>query len=446
MAYTIIDRTQNGKRSSGNRAKFVKRVKATVREQVKQQVAEGEVRDLVSGKGKKINVPKKNLSQPTFNHGIGGRRKIVHPGNDRYTEGDRIDRPERGGGQGGGASKDGDGQDSFEFNLTFEEFLDLFFEDCELPNLEETVIAMTEQFEHKRAGFSMDGPPVQLNLERTLRASKGRRIGLGRKAKKIELAEAEIREAKLVIDLAEMKSAEPIEDPAKIIAVESEITSLRTIIKALTRKLRAVPFLDDTDLRYNRWEKVPVPQSQAVMFCLMDVSGSMGQWEKEMAKRYFMLMYLFLTRNYKKVDVVWIRHHSTARIVTEEEFFKDKDSGGTIVSSALDLMAKTMDEHYGADWNIYGSQVSDGDNWGEDSTLAADILIKQILPRTRYYTYIEVDQNPRTASDLWPTYDSIRTQFHNFQMAKVTDVSEIYPVFKQLFSSNRKKVKTNVKV
>lgn len=433
MAYTIIDRTLNGSRSSGNRAKFVRRVRNKIRDQIKKQIADGNIDDLVNGKGRSVTVPKKDLSQPTFGHGRGGRKTTVHPGNKEFVEGDRIRRPPSGkGGKPGGASDSGEGEDSFEFRLTHDEFLDLFFEDCELPDLRETVIDKTNKVQRKRAGFSTDGPVAQLNLERTLRMSKGRRIGLFRKGKKKRLQELEEQEAKLVIDLAEEESRdEP--NKSKVTRLKNKIVKVREEIVVLKRKLRAVPFIDEQDLRYNRYEYIPMPTSRAVMFCMMDVSGSMSEWHKEMAKRYFMLQYLFLSRNYETVEVVWIRHTTIAKEVTEEEFFYGRETGGTFVSSGLQKMVEIIEERYPpTTWNIYGSQATDGDNWSEDNHLALDLLQNDLLPISRYFTYIEIDQHDRE-SDLWPHYEGVAARFPHFQMRRVNDAAEIYPVFRELF-------------
>lgn len=431
MAYTIIDRTLNGSRSSGNRQKFIKRVKGQVQERIREAIASGSIDDLVNGKGKKINIPKKDLGQPTFNHGQGGKREHVHPGNKKFQQGDRVDRPQQGEGGGGKqGSKDGDGQDEFEFTLTQQEFLDIFFEGCELPDLENTTISKTDQFENKRAGFSVDGSQAQLNIERTMRQSKGRRIGLMRKAKKKKLKELEAEDASLAIEIADLESqGHP---------VPSEKTDRRTVvreeIKVLRRKLRAIPFVDDSDLRYNRWEKVPVPTTQAVMFCIMDVSASMGQWEKEMAKRFFMLLYLFLTRSYERVEVVFIRHHTVADEVDEETFFYDRATGGTVVSTALELMDKIIKDRFPpTEWNLYASQASDGDNWSDDTYVAIDMLKGSLLPLLRYYAYIEIAENPNRESDLWPKFETLMNTHKNFRMKKVSDAAEIYPVFKDLF-------------
>ncbi len=116
------------------------------------------------------------------------------------------------------------------------------------------------------------------------------------------------------------------------------------------------------------------------MFCLMDVSGSMDEEKKNIAKRFFTLLYLFLTRTYEHIDVVFIRHHTVAEEVDEENFFHSRETGGTVVSSALKLMRKVIEQRYANGlWNIYGAQASDGDNWLEDSVLCYDLLSEQIL-------------------------------------------------------------------
>ena len=119
-------------------------------------------------------------------------------------------------------------------------------------------------------------------------------------------------------------------------------------------------------MRYRRFEPQPKPVAQAVMFCLMDVSGSMTEHMKDLAKRFFALLYLFLKRRYKHVDIVFIRHTHEAREVDEETFFYSPETGGTVVSTALEEMARIVDDRYPPDdWNIYAAQASDGDNTAE---------------------------------------------------------------------------------
>lgn len=424
MAHIIIDRRKNDKgKSTVNRQRYVRRVKEQVREAVKDTIRDGNIKDIVDGSGKKIKIPGKGLKQPTFQHDKGGITDRVYPGNKQFNKGDRINRPPEGGGGGGGqdASPDGEGDDGFEFHLTREEFLDIFFEDLELPDLVKKEIAKVDEWVSRRAGFAVDGNPSRLNIERSMRQSKTRRMAL-RTPKKKKLRELEAQLA--LLEEQNPKNDETLE----------QIEELKLQIEVLKRKIKAIPFIDDVDLRYNRWEKVPVPATQAVMFAIMDVSASMGEWEKEMAKRFFMLLYLFLFRNYERVDIIFIRHHSSAKEVDEEEFFYSRETGGTLVSTSLELMKEIIDERYNPQqWNIFACQASDGDNWGADSIIAQDLLRNSLLPIMQYYAYVEIDRRGGQDSDLWPFYEEIRSEHDNFAMQVITDVTEIYPVFRGLF-------------
>ena len=434
MAHIIIDRRKNGKgKSTVNRQKFIKRVRGQVREAVKDVIRDGKIEDIVKENGKKVNVPVKDLGEPNFHYGAGGMSDQVLPGNDKYEAGDREPRPPEGGGGGGGkgASQDTEGEDEFSFHLTKEEFLDLFFEDLELPDLVKKDLATIDEYENRRAGFSTDGNPARLNVMRSMKQSKARRFALrSPKKKKLRKLEEELENLNKDIQSKQNNSQDCSIEKERKKVVENEI-------EVLKKKLRAIPFIDDIDLRYNRWEKHPVPITQAVMFCIMDVSGSMGPWEKEMSKRFFMLLYLFLVRNYERVEIVFIRHHTLAKEVDEEEFFYSRETGGTVVSPALDLMYEIIQQRYPRNtWNIYGCQASDGDNWSSDCTVAQDTLKNKILGLVQYYAYVEID-NRGFGSDLWPHFEEVKLQSDNFDMAKITDVAEIYPVFRGLFEKKK---------
>ena len=203
-------------------------------------------------------------------------------------------------------------------------------------------------------------------------------------------------------------------------------------IQGLRQKISSVPFIDTFDLRYKNYERRPQPSSQAVMFCLMDVSGSMDQATKDMAKRFYILLYLFLNRTYKNVDVVFIRHHTQAKEVDEHEFFYSQETGGTIVSSALRLMNEIVKKRYSpSEWNIYAAQASDGDNWADDSPGCRELLDKELLPVTRYYSYIEITR--RAHQTLWREYEALQASHSNFAMQNIRSVEDIFPVFRELF-------------
>ena len=429
MSHTVIDRRLNGKgKSSPNRQRFIQRVKKHVKEGVRKIINDGKIQDIVDGQGKKVNIPTKDLKEYRFRHGTGGVHEGVLPGNKEYTQGDRINRPPAGGGGGGkDGSPDGEGEDNFQFQLTQSEFLDIFFEDLELPELVKKQISTVEEWTMKRAGFTTDGTPSRLNIMRSMKTAKARRKGLKAPKKKdfnILLA---------IKELIEESIQDKTERNVSYLAEQAHLEEIETKITKHKKRSKRVPFIDDVDLRYNRWDKVQIPTTKAVMFCLMDVSGSMGEWEKEMAKRFFMILYLFLTRQYTKVDVVFIRHHSTAKEVDEEEFFYSKESGGTVVSSALDLMIEVIKQRYPRqEWNIYGCQASDGDNWPDDNENVFQLMTKQILPMTQYYSYIQINEDQRS-SHLWNTFERIKPAFSNFASAQIHSAKDIFPVFRGLF-------------
>lgn len=431
MSHITIDRRKNEKgKSVVNRRKFVKRVRSQVSDAIKDVIRDGSIKDIVDNKGKKIRIPGKGLKKPSFHHDKGGVHDDVHTGNKKFQQGDRFSRPPGGGGGGGkDGSPDGEGEDDFVFELSKDEFLDIFFEDLELPDMVKKTITKTDEFIQHRAGFSVDGNPARLNIARSMRQSKGRRVGLGGgKKKKLK---------RLIIEMDELVSALlDTSDRQKIEEMQTRIDELKNEVIVLRRKIKAIPFIDDMDLRYNRWERTPHPTTQAVMFGIMDVSGSMGEWEKEMAKRFFMLMLLFLTRNYEKVDIVWIRHHTMATEVDEDEFFHSQETGGTIVSSALQLMKETIASRYPREqWNVFANQISDGDNWSADDAETLDLMRHSILPACQYFCYVEVrdDSWADRDSDLWPHYSQLQSEVKNMAMSKVTDVTEIYPTFRGLF-------------
>jgi len=421
MLQSIIDRRLAGKNKSiGNRERFLRRYKEQIRGAVKRAIDGRGIRDIE--RGEEIHIPKRDISEPVFGHGQGGMREVVHPGNKDYIRGDRIERPKGGQGGGGGkgqASDSGEGEDDFAFALSKEEFMQVFFEDLALPHLIRTQLAEVPEWKSQRAGFSSDGTPNNLHVVRSLRGAIGRRIAIGAGSRR-ELREMQDR-------LADLKAAFT---PDNIVA-EREIKDLELQIAHLRARLERIPYLDPIDLRYRSRVRVPVPTSKAVMFCLMDVSGSMDEGRKELSKRFFILLYLFLTRHYEKIELVFIRHHTQAQEVDEENFFHARETGGTVVSSALVLMEEIIRARYNpSEWNIYGAQASDGDNWHHDSGRCRELLNDKILPLCRYYAYVQVAEEEQ---NLWEEYTQLLDVHRHFAMRKATSQDQIYPVFRDLF-------------
>ena len=416
----FIDRRLNAKgRSTVNRQRFMRRYKSQIKESITDAVTKRSVTDVNSGES--VVIPTKDISEPVFAHGVGGNSEKVFVGNDQFAEGDRIEKPKQNAApnasNGDGASSDAESdKDGFIFNLSKDEYLNLIFEDLELPNMKETSQKKHFTYKFNRAGFASTGSASNLNIVRSFKSAISRRIAMSSVKKR--------RLSGLMQRLEEMNSNPNISF--------HEIEEVRKEIQALKKSINAVPFLDSFDLRYNNFIKKPILSNSAVMFCLMDVSGSMDQVTKDIAKRFYILLYLFLTRSYKDLEIVFIRHHTQAKEVNEQDFFYSQETGGTIVSSALEMMYKVQQKRFPSDkWNIYVAQASDGDNWADDSPLCKKILQNKILPLVRYYSYIEITN--RSHQTLWGEYESLLQSQSNFNLQHIRDVNDIYPVFREIF-------------
>lgn len=431
--HTIIDRRKNDKnKSSVNRRKFIKKVKDSLKDGIKDVIGKGNIRDLATGKSKKITIPVRDLDDPHFRHDGSGINDIVRPGNDRFVPGDKIKRPEGGAGGDPQASDDGEGDDDFTFHLTRDEFLDLFFEACELPDLVKKNFALLNEEVFQRSGFVSDGSPSQLNIVRSMRQAKARKSGL-RALKNKKLRELEKHETALLEEISKKKTK----------ALEEQLTAVQHDIEVLKRRLAAIPFIDPFDLKFNNWSKVQVPTVQATMICVMDVSGSMDEDMKTLAKTFFLLLYLFLERNYEKIDLVFVRYHSVADEVDEQEFYYGTQTGGTVTSRGLQKVVDIINERYPTDlWNIYVAHASDSDNFSHDNPVVESLLVNHLLPIVQYYAYVHVKHNDTEAtwqdalnnlSGMAHIYDKLQKSHPNLACAAVGTPAQIYPVFVKLF-------------
>ena len=414
----LIDRRLNSpNKSAVNRERFLRRYKHHIRHAVQEQISTRSITDM--DQGCDVNVPAKDVSEPSFRHDKGGDWEIVHPGNRQFARGDQIDRPNSG--SGGGAEGEpgrGGAEDDFTFTLSRDEFLAIFFDGLELPRLIANHLGNVTRSKPKCAGYVSSGPPCNLCVVRTLRTSLGRRIALGAPARDcLELAREQ-----------HSRAAAEGADAAVVAALGQEVSELEAYLARL-------PFIDEIDLRYRNRISVPQPQARAVRFCLMDVSASMDWSKKDLAKRFFTLLYLFLSRKYEQVDLVFIRHTDDAEEVDEQTFFHDTKSGGTIVYGALELMQTICAERYPVSgWNIYAAQASDGDAFGADVSRSGRLLSEALLPLARYFAYVEIpDSAEQRPSTLWMEYEQAGRGQENFAMKRIRERSEIYPVFRELF-------------
>jgi hypothetical protein len=419
----IVDRRLNpGSKSLENRQRFLRRAKALVQDAVKRMSKDRDIKDVLEGG--EVSIPLDGMAEPRF-HRQGGTRDMVLPGNKKYVEGDMLPRSGEKRGKASGAGE-GDGEDAFRFVLSRDEFVDLFLDDLELPDLAKRRLAEANSESIHRAGYTNSGSPANLSVSRTVRLAMARRVAL--KRPRPELI------SQLEADLADCEE-------------EGRRSELTREIEALRSRLRRIPFIDPIDIRYRRFEAVPKPVTQAVMFCLMDVSGSMSEHMKDLAKRFYMLLYVFLKRRYRHVEIVFIRHTDRAEEVDEETFFHGPASGGTMVSSALKEMHDIVRSRFrSSDWNIYAAQASDGDNAYADSEVVGRLLTEMILPISQFFAYLEVGEaNGSTFempdSSLWTLYWRLHEDGAPLSMRKVTSRAEIFPVFRDLFHRRQSRVK-----
>ena len=425
MAIHIVDRRLNpGGKSLENRQRFLRRAKSLVQAAVKKSSQDRDIKDVLEGG--EVSIPLDGMHEPRFRR-EGGTRDMVLPGNKKFVEGDML--PRSGGGGGGRPTEpgEGDSEDAFRFVLNRDEFVDLFLDDLELPELTKRRLADVESEGLHRAGYTTTGSPANLSISRTVSNALMRRVALQRPRPQV-IAELE----------AELEDCD-----------EARRAELLAKIATLKSKIRRIPFIDPIDIRYRRFENVPKPVAQAVMFCLMDVSGSMSEHMKDLAKRFYMLLYVFLKRRYRHVEIVFIRHTDRAEEVDEETFFHGPASGGTLVSSALQAMHEIIRSRFRpADWNLYAAQASDGDNLSADGEVAGRILTEHILPVSQFFAYLEVGEAGGYSfempdSSLWTLYERLRSAGAPLSMRKVHDRSEIFPVFHDLFQRRGKHEKVS---
>src|SRR4029077_6655927 len=258
----IVDRRLNpGGKSLENRQRFLRRAKALVQSAVKKSSHDRDIKDVLEGG--EGSIPLDGMDEPKFRR-EGGTRDMVLPGNKKFIEGDMLPRPNQSGSKGTGPGE-GDSEEALRFVLSRDEFVDLFLDDLELPDLAKRKLAEVESEGIRRAGYATSGVRANIWVSRTVSRALARRVALRRpRPEEIAALEAELENC----------------DEARRVELLAEIEHLKA-------KARRIPFIDPIDIRYRRFETTPKPVAQAVMFCLMDVSGSMTEHMKDLAKRFY---------------------------------------------------------------------------------------------------------------------------------------------------------------
>ncbi len=275
-------------------------------------------------KNRKIKIPIRGMKEYQFIYGknVPG----VGSGSGSEKRGDKIGKSgEKGQGQGGAGAGNDEGEDVYETEITIEDALSYFMEDIELPDLDKKKLSdVLSDNSIKRSGYQRHGIKPRLSKKKTAIEKLKREQGTKRA----------LRE-------------QNIED-----------------------EIERFPFKED-DLRYFKIKQTQKHEYNAVIFCIMDTSGSMDSTKKFLARSFFFVLSRFIRMKYTNVEVVFVSHTTTAREVNEREFFYKAESGGTYISSGYKKTLEIIWERYNpAYWNIYAFHVSDGDNWVEDNERA----------------------------------------------------------------------------
>jgi uncharacterized protein len=438
----IIDHSEQ---SYGRTVASEERLKAKLSREIDERVGEmleGRVVTDLTSKGKvKVKV---KLDEPSFHydHATGNPRYII-AGNDRYRVGDTIEKPPRNGGRGRGneAGNGPDEAEGFVFEVSSEELEAKILKGLRLPNMEERKLQKVRIEAIMPAGYRSYGPPATLDMVRSSRKAIGRRRALHRPSRRdLDTLLAQIRELELLSE----------DDTAR-----QALPALREELARVKSRRKSVPWIDPMDMQYHKSDIVTEPVNSAVMFNIMDVSASVTEHMKRLAKNFFWLQRFFLMKEYKHVEMIWIRHTTHAQEVDEKTFFTDPLTGGTNVESAIKLMLEIQKERFPKEhYNIFGCQASDGDaGWNyhdhESDALKSALLIeKQVLPLAQYFAYVEchhpggsvgrrgTGEREYRLTSLWEAYECIHDP--RFVMRRIDSEGDIYPVFRGMFSDDPK--------
>ncbi len=396
-------------RAAADRIRHKKKIDKAIKESIKDVVAE---ESIIGQRGKKkIRIPVKGIKEYRFVYGTNEKNKTVGSGGDhKLKRGQKIGakRATKGNGQGQGGASNERGEEYYDVEITLEELAEYLFNDLKLPDLEKKQFRFVTQEAIKRQGYRFEGIRPRLSKKETIK----RKI---RRRKRAEKSGA----------------YDPDRD-------------------------ERFPFHRD-DLKYHHIKPKSKENSAAVIFFLMDVSGSMSQARKYLARSFFFLLYQFLNHKYEKVEVIFISHTTHAERVSEDDFFKVASTGGTLISSALDKELDIIEKEFHPNaWNIYTFYCGDGENWASDNEKAVDEF-KKIKNVNQLVGYCEINDNyaglgdtpndPGNYGDLpWGTFSAWKDEEtdnlwsnlnpicdNTFKKIMIGSTDHIWPAFTYLF-------------
>ena len=384
----VESETLRSDRSARDRSRHRQKVRESIRENIADIIAEESI--IGQSRDKIVKIPIRGLREYRFVYG--DNAPGVGTGNGDVQPGQVIGRAEQEG-QGPGGPGHEAGVDYYETDITLEELVDIMFEDLDLPNMERKHLREIQvEATRKRKGFRKVGVRTHLDKRRTA-VSRIRRAIASR--------------ASHAAQLAPDGGGEP-----------------------------RFPFHRD-DLKYRRLVRDVRPQSNAVVICIMDTSGSMDTMKKYLARSFFFLLYRFVKTRYAHVEVVFIAHDATAREVSEDEFFSKGESGGTMISSGYNKALEIIHARYHpTHWNIYAFHCSDGDNWTEDNEHALRAA-RELCNICNLFGYGEIKplNSGSYGNSLLELFDQL--QAPNFLSTVIESKNDIWPSFKEFLTHER---------
>lgn len=377
-------------RSAEDRRRHRKLVEESIKRNIMDIIAEESI--IGQDKNKKIKIPIKGVKEYRFVYGKNNQGTGSGTGSEK--RGDIIGRDSNGKGQGKGNDQAGDqaGEDIYETEITIEELINYLFDDLNLPYLERKKFNEIESERNfRRAGYKRKGIPAHL-------------------AKKKSVIEKLKRKKSYYRDIDEERNIPEDEED------------------------RRFPFIED-DIRYIRMREDVKRESNAVVICIMDTSGSMDTTKKYLARSFYFLLYQFVRLKYLNVEVAFISHSTEAKEVNEDEFFHKGESGGTYISSGYNKALEIIEKRYNPSvWNIYAFHCSDGDNWAEDNERTIDSA-RKLCEKCNLFGYAEI-----TAGNYRPT-STIKSQltskidYKNFSVISISRKEDIIPALKKVLTA-----------
>ncbi len=345
-------------RSSEDRRRHKELVEESIKKNIGNIISE---ESIIGQSGqKKIKIPVKGIKEYSFIYGTNKRGAATGDGDEK--RGDVVGEEAEGKNYGHGGAGDQEGEDIYETEITIDELVNYLFDDLDLPDIDRRRLSDMETLKgYRKLGYQKKGIQPRLAKRRTVVEKIKRKQSYRRSLKEI--------------------AGDSID------AVNGDEKAAEAISNAEVKE--RFPFSED-DLRYRRLREVKRKDFNAVVICIMDVSGSMDQTKKYMARSFYFLLYQFLRLRYSNVEVVFIAHTTTAKEVSELEFFHKGESGGTYISSGYEKALEIIEQHYNPlNWNIYAFHCSDGDNWTEDNKKAVE-LAQKLCEKCNLFGYGEI--------------------------------------------------------